>query len=346
MFKESARTSINERAVMTLAYPLVLLFFPAIALAYLIRSRQRKNEAVPVSSATLATNLPRTARTMLRKPILTTLATLTLASLCLAAARPQRIRPIPNASHARNLMIALDLSRSMETPDFNLDGERASRIAGVKSVVSDLLAERGGDRVGLVVFGAQAFLQSPLTLDHELIERMVDSLRCGVAGDGTAIGDGLGLSVKRVEKKTHGTRAIVLITDGVNNSGNVNPLKAAQVAKDLGIKVHTIGIGSTEPLSVPLFGGFITQRGGQAEFDEKLLREIATITGGKYSAAGSSQDLREIYREIEHLDRTEEDSPYARQVDEFYQPLALVAGLLYLAALLLSRTYFLKVPCA
>ncbi len=330
---------------MTFAYPLLLLFFPIIAVTAVIR-RGASREAVPVSSQKLAEGLPRSFRIAARTPVLGALSLFALAALCAAAARPQRIFPVPTASHARNLMVALDLSRSMETPDFNLDGERASRIDGVKSVVSDLLEQRSSDRVGLVVFGAQAYLQAPLTLDHALIERMVDALRCGIAGDGTAIGDGLGLSIKRVEKKTQGTRAIVLITDGVNNSGNVNPLKAAQVARDLGIKIHTIGIGSTEPVPQRFFGNvFAPRTQGQAEFDEKLLREIANITGGKYSAAGSSQDLRHIYQEIDRLDRTEEDSPFAQEVEELFQPFAAAALAAYLLAMLLSRTYFLKVPC-
>lgn len=329
---------------MILALPWMLLAAPLIILLFLL-PRQRRSDPLPIPSAEIVQNIPRSWRLRVRTPLLGMLWLLTVCCLSIAAARPQRVSSIPGIQEARNLIVALDLSRSMETPDFNLDGLRATRLDGVKSVVEDLLRERSADRVGLVVFGVQAFLQSPLTFDHALISRMVRSLRCGVAGDGTAIGDGLGLSIKRLQKKSERSRAIILITDGVNNSGNVNPLKAAQVARDLHIKIHTIGIGSTETLPQQLMGQFFQNAApATAEFDEKLLREISSLTGGSYSAAGSSEDLRKIYDQIEQLDRDQDQSVTLQETEELFVPFAAAATLLYLTALLLGRTLFLKVP--
>jgi Ca-activated chloride channel family protein len=269
----------------------------------------------------------------LRTPILGALALATLITLNLSAARPQSTTIHPRPLEARNVLIALDLSRSMTTSDFNRDGRWATRLDGVKSVVSDLLKNRSADRVGLVVFGVQAFLQAPLTLDHALLTQMVTSLECGVAGDGTAIGDGLGLSVKRLEGVPAKAKSVILITDGVNNSGNVHPLKAAQVAKDLHITVHTIGIGSDQPTA-----------SGMPEFDEKLLKEIASLTGGLYSSASSSEDLRVIYQAIENLEMTESDQPSVREIEELFYPLALAALVMFMILTAFTRSYFLKVP--
>jgi Ca-activated chloride channel homolog len=323
-------------------YAFIMLIVAILAL-FLKCSKQNKNISIP--SYQLIRAVTPSWRIRLRTPVLLILALASLLALTIAAARPQLINTLPTPQEARNLILALDLSRSMETPDFNIDGQRATRLDGVKSVVEDLLINRSADRIGLVVFGVRAFLQAPLTLDHPLLSQMVGSLRCGVAGDGTAIGDGLGLSIKRLQQKSQRSRAVILITDGVNNSGNVNPLQAAQIANDLGIIVHTIGIGSNQPLPQDLLGGLMQFQGLQsAEFDEKLLKEIAALTGGIYSFAESSADLRKIYSKIEMLDSSREDSPITREITELFPGFALVAFFCYLILLILSRTIFLKVP--
>ncbi len=317
---------------MSFAYPWVLLFFPLILLSLFIRWR-RTHTTLAFPSFSLVQDIQKSWRIKLRTPLLGLLGLIALSCLSLAAARPQRTTIHPSPLEARNVLIALDLSRSMETADFNYDGRWATRLDGVKSVVDDLLKNRLGDRIGLVVFGVQAFLQAPLTLDHALLTQMVSSLECGVAGDGTAIGDGLGLSVKRLEGVPAKAKSVILITDGVNNSGNVHPLKAAQVAKDLNITVHTIGIGSERPTA-----------SGAPEFDEKLLKEIAEMTGGLYSSASSSEDLRKIYQAIEQLEMTESNQPSVKEIDELFHPFAFTALLAFMLLTVLARSYFLKVP--
>jgi Ca-activated chloride channel family protein len=219
-------------------------------------------------------------------------------------------------------------------------------MEGIKSVVAEYVRARAGDRVGLVVFGNTGYLQSPLTTDTALVEELVRALQPRMAGDGTAIGDGLGLALKRLREVKEGTKAIILMTDGVNNAGQVSPIKAAHVAKDLGIQVHTIGIGteSTPMLNQPLGGILGMPTGPMAEFDEKTLKEIADLTGGTYFNAANLEDFKKVYREIEKLTSTDQEQPDKTIVEELFAPCLLVATIAYILALLLAATYFLKIP--
>jgi Ca-activated chloride channel family protein len=167
-----------------------------------------------------------------------------------------------------------------------------------------------------------------------------------MAGDGTAIGDGLGLALKRLREVKDGTKAIILMTDGVNTAGQVTPLKAAQVAKELGVQVHTIGIGtgSSPMMQQPLGGLLSVPVGPMAEFDEKTLKNIANITGGEYFNASSLEDFQKVYKNIEKLTETEEQQPDRLLIEELYPPFVLIAALTYILALLLSATYFMKIP--
>jgi Ca-activated chloride channel family protein len=213
-------------------------------------------------------------------------------------------------------------------------------------VVAEYVRNRTQDRVGLVVFGNTAYLQSPLTNDTALVEELVNNIRPGMAGDGTAIGDGLGLALKRLKEIEGSTKAIILMTDGVNNAGQVSPLKAAQVAHDLGIQIHTIGIGAgAAPLGDQLFGGLVGIPGGPlAEFDEATLKEIARLTNGVYFNARSLEGFKDVYKEIEKLTQSEEKEPARTAVDELYLPFAVSGLVCYLLLLLLASTAFLKVP--
>lgn len=246
-----------------------------------------------------------------------------VASCSVAALRPAEILSLESEEQARSIIIALDLSRSMATADFSYRGERTSRMEGVKLVVGDYLAHRSQDRIGLVVFGANAFLQSPLTRDFGLLRQLVSSLQVGVAGDGTAIGEGLGLAVKRAEAAPAQSRAVVLITDGVNNSGNVQPLQAAAVARDLGVRVYTIGIGAQHG----------EDGGGAPEFDSATLQKIAETTGGLYRDASSFDSLADIYNEIEEREATQFTAKAPRAIIDLFTPwsvAALGALILYL----------------
>ncbi len=323
-------------------YPLAFILPVIITALYFLK--RKVAAAVPYPELTLLANLPVSWRKRLRKPVLGFFSALTLIFLTLAAARPQRLTLLEQGDEARNLILALDLSRSMSARDFESDSGLVSRLSGVKNVVAKFIKERQDDRIGVVIFGSTAFLLSPLTSDHNLVSQLVEGLDFGIAEDGTAIGDGLGLSLKRLQDLPSSSKAIVLMTDGVNNSGQVEPLKAAQVAKDLGIKVHTIGIGSDDPVTIRSPDMIFGSSPRRVEFDEETLRQIAKSTGGIYFNAASSKGLSEIYEQIDALQKSSLDSPKLKQVEELFSRFCAYAILSYIIYLFLARAIFLKVP--
>jgi Ca-activated chloride channel homolog len=317
---------------MVFEYPLAILLGPVLAGVALVRRARPEHALTP--HAGLFAAIPRSLRLRLRGPCLFGGSVLALLLLSVAAARPYSVTQEIRPQEARNIILAIDLSRSMQAEDFRYQDGVISRFAGVRAVVSDFLERRHQDRIGLVVFGMNAFVQSPLTYDHGLIAQLVRALEVGVVGDGTALGDGLGVSVKRVVEVPADSRAVVLLTDGVNTAGSVSPQKAAKVARDLGVTVHTIGIG-----------GDSAKRGVRgAEFDETLLTEIATTTGGTYSNASSVEQLEEIYRQIESLETSRSAHPTEVVVEEHFPQFLWSALIVYAVTLVLSRTVFLKIP--
>lgn len=328
---------------MRFAYPLAFLI-PFAILA--IRAfRRRPTGAVPYSQAKLLKDVPPSFRLRARAPVLGALSIAALVLLSIAAARPQTVRAVEEPTMTRNLMLALDTSKSMATADFSVGYRAVSRMAGAKEVTVQFINARKGDRIGVVVFGQNAYVQAPLTLDHGLVAQLVEKLDVGVAGDGTALGDGLGLALKRLSEIPAESKAVVLMTDGVSNSGQVNPIKAAKVARDLGVKVHTIGIGSSGDSRIPgsiLGSPFFQPR--QAEFDEKTLREIAEVTGGVYFNADSAKSLEAVYAEIDKLEKTAADSPIREVPTEMFLPFAVAGLLCYMAYALLANSFFMKIP--
>jgi len=329
---------------MTFAYPW-LLALPAIYLLV----RYGLTTAAPTvvfPSASFLGSLPQSFKQKAREPVLSTLMLITVVALSIAAARPQKITILEQPRMARNIMLVVDASNSMSAQDFPVQLGHTSRMEGIKGVVAGYVRTRSHDRVGLIVFGNTSYLQAPLTTDTALVEEMVKGMQPRMAGDGTAIGDGLGLALKRLREVKDGAKAIILMTDGVNTAGQVSPLKAAQIAKDLGVQVHTIGIGTgAAPIVQQPLGGLLSVPVGRmAEFDEKTLREIADMTGGAYFNAKSLGDFKKVYEKIEELTETEEEQPDRPLVEELFAPWALVAFIAYALALLLSCTYFMKVP--
>lgn len=331
---------------MSFAYPLAFLL--PLALFALRLYRHRQPPAVPFPRTSLMHEITPSLKLRLRGPVLGGLSIAAVALLSIAAARPQRIRAIEEPIKSRNIMLALDVSKSMATVDFQMGYRAISRFFGVKQVVSEFIKSREKDRIGVVVFGRGAYVQAPLTLDHTLVAQLVERLEVGVAGDGTAIGDGLGLSLKRLAEIPAEAKAVVLMTDGVSNAGQVNPLKAAKVARNLGVKVHTIGIGSVQDRSPLALGGSLVlgqvMRGPGTEFDEETLKKVAEITGGVYFNANSIQGLQQVYQEIEKLESSEGDDPLKEIPSELFMDYALAGALCYLLYALLANSYFLKLP--
>jgi Ca-activated chloride channel family protein len=261
------------------------------------------------------------------------LAALAWMFLIFAAARPQWLgEPIEQAMNGRDLMLAVDLSASMQEKDFILGNDYVDRLTAIKSIATEFINRRVGDRVGLVLFGSQAFLQTPLTFDRKTVATLLDESAIGLAGDNTAIGDAIGLAVKRLRNESQNSRVLILLTDGANTAGEVSPLKAAELAAANHLKIYTIGIGADEML----VGGYFGYRkvNPSADLDEKMLIKIAESTGGYYYRAKNLDDLNNIYMRLDELEPVEKDKQYFRPKRELYfVPLAsalLLAGVLSL----------------
>ncbi|PPU76480.1 VWA domain-containing protein [Xanthomonas sp. NCPPB 1638] len=249
--------------------------------------------------------------------------------LCAALARPQQLgEVIQPPREARQMMLAVDLSGSMSEPDMVLGGNVVDRLTAAKAVLSDFLDRRDGDRVGLLVFGQRAYALTPLTTDLTSVrDQLADSV-VGLAGRETAIGDAIALSVKRLREQPQGQRVVVLLTDGVNTAGVLNPLKAAELAKAEGVRVHTIAFGGSGGYS--LFGVPIPA-GGNDDIDEQGLRKIAEQTGGRFFRARDTAELAGIYTELDRLEPVKALGPSVQpRVERYYWPLgaALMVALL------------------
>lgn len=265
---------------------------------------------------------------------------LSMVLFVLALARPQLVfQETEVTTEGVDIILAIDTSLSMGALDFNLAGQTVNRLTAVKKVVTDFIRKQQNDRIGMVVFGEQAYTQCPLTLDSDVLVQFLDHLQLGMAGDGTAIGDGLGLSVKRLKDVPGKSKVVILLTDGRNNSGRISPEKAAEIAKTFGIKVYTIGIGTQGLVPFPQPGIF-----GQRliyvklELDQETLENIANITDGRYFYAGDTEKLQEIYSEIGELEKTELKVKHYQRWTELYRYFLVPALCLLLLEVLLSVT--------
>ncbi len=232
-----------------------------------------------------------------------------------------------------DLMLAVDLSSSMQALDYAKDGMQASRLDVVKSVVSDFVARRQGDRVGLILFGTAAYLHVPLTLDTLSVRKMLNNTMVGEAGDTTAIGDAIGMAVRNLRDRPEKSRVIVLLTDGGDNASTIPPLAAAKLAHQYGIRIYTIGVGSQGPVPIPDNTGQIVT--AQFDLDETLLQKIADTTGGNYFRAADTEALQKIYGQINKLEKSSaETRTYAVRRPLYRYPLGGALILLFLLPLL------------
>ncbi len=255
--------------------------------------------------------------------------------LVIAAAKPQIVdEPLGQPSSGRDLMLAVDISGSMEANDLPLEGKLATRLQVVKHVMLDFIQRREGDRLGLILFGEQAFLQTPLTLDRKTVATMLAEAQIGFAGSArTAIGDGIGLAIKRLKERPEQNRVLILLTDGQNNTGEVEPLQAAELAAKAGITIYTIGVGADEMLlRSPILGIQRVQK--SADLDEATLKQVAQATGGRYFRARSQEELDEIYLILDELEPVEGEEQRIRPTRAlFIYPIALAFLLLMLPVL-------------
>jgi len=256
------------------------------------------------------------------------LAWLAWSLLVLGAARPQWLGdPVDLPLAGRDLMLAVDVSGSMASEDYVLNGQSATRLAVVKAVAGRFIEQRAGDRLGLVLFGSRAYLQTPLTYDRQTVQQMLGEAVIGLAGRETAVGDAIALAVKRLRKQPEDNRVLILLTDGANTAGNIAPLAAARLAHQARIRIYTIGIGGG-PVGVRTPFGTLTRSGG--DLDPGTLKAIAGETGGRYFQATSTDELEKVYADLDRLEPSVRDSRRYRPLAALY---AWPAGLALVIAL-------------
>jgi len=321
--------------MIALAWPWAFAFLPLPLLVYWLMPAAKHEEAalhVPFFStvAGYEGEAGRQRRSLLRRFLML----LAWLALVLACTRPQWIGdPIELPSSGRDLMLAVDISGSMGTEDMQLNQHSATRLEAVKQVVGDFVERRKGDRLGLILFGTLPYVQTPLTFDRATVKKLLQETPLGIAGGKTAIGDAIGLAVKRLQSRPSNSRVLILLTDGRNNVGEVSPAQAARLAAQEGVKIYTIGFGSDE-MQVPglLFNRTVNP---SAELDEKTLTEIARLTGGIYQRARQTSELAAIYDELDRLEPIEQDKETYRPTKSLFAwPLGLALLLtLVMAAL-------------
>ncbi|HJL54146.1 MAG TPA: VWA domain-containing protein [Arenicellales bacterium] len=317
-------------------WPWAAYFLPLPLLVYLILPKSEKQDAalhVPFYQSAYAyesANQSTTTRNLVRRILLV----LTWLLLVLATARPQWVGdPVELPATGRDLMLAVDISGSMGTEDMELNNKQVTRLRVVKDVVGDFVERRKGDRLGLILFGSQAYLQTPLTFDRNTVRSLLTETPLGIAGGKTAIGDAIGLAVKRLHDRPVDSRILILLTDGQNNVGEVSPIQAAQIAAQEGVKIYTVGFGADElVVSGLLFNRTINP---STELDTETLTQIAKATGGIYQRARNSGELAAIYKELDRLEPIEQDLETYRPVKSlYYWPLGLALVVSFLIGLL------------
>ena len=322
---------------------LLLLLMPILVYLYVVQGRQRQG-SVQFSDLASLRRMGNTMWTHLRH-LLFVFKLLGLVLLVVALARPQAGREKREMSaEGIDIMLTLDVSSSMELNDLG-NGER-SRLAVAKEVVSDFVGGRYSDRIGMVVFAGESFTQCPLTLDYDVLTSFLQGVQIAdESWNGTAIGMALINATNRLRESEGRSQVIILLTDGVNNAGEIEPLTAADVAEAVGVRVYTIGVGSDGSIRRPVQGIFGTRyQTVQVEIDEETLREVAQRTGGKYYRATSEEKLEAIYKEIGELETTEITSEIHVEYSERYLDFLWPGLLLILIELLLSNTRFRRLP--
>ena len=315
---------------------LLALLIPMIA--YYVWRTMQGGAAIQISTIQGLKGAPRTVRYYLRHlPFV--LRAAAFALLVVALARPQDVEQnVSTSTEGIDIMLSIDVSGSMLARDFSPDRLTAAQDIGPKFIIA-----RPTDRLGLVVFAGEAFTQSPITTDHVSLVNLMNQIKSGMIADGTAIGNGLATAVNRLKESDAPSKVIILLTDGVNNSGQIDPLTAAQIAADYGIRVYTIGVGSEGVAPTPTINewGGISFVQAKVEIDEDILRQIADKTGGRYFRATDNTKLAEIYAEIDQLEKTKvEVENFVKYSEVYHFWLLLAVGLLMLE--MLSRYLFLR----
>ncbi len=310
-----------------IVYPMILILIPLPIIIWLVsKAKQPKLASIRTPLFSNWNTMQEKQNKLSQKSWLSLLLNLiTWGAILLAIARPQWIdEPIELPTSGRDLLLSIDISGSMEEEDLKLQGRHVNRLVVVKSILTEFIEKREGDRIGLVLFGEKAYLQTPLTFDLTTVKHMLDETEIGLAGASrTAIGDGIGLSIKRLQERPAENRVLILLTDGRNNSGALDPIEAAKLAKHAGIKIYTIGVGADKQIRRSLLFGTQTFN-PSAELDEVTLKAVAKHTGGQYFRARSSEELAQIYSLLDTLEPVEDEPEIYRPIQSlYYYPLLL-----------------------
>lgn len=305
-----------------LAWPWLLLALPLPFLAAWLLPRAPSWISSALHLPHLGFALPQQAEVSGVPRLRSLFGLLAWALLVFAAARPEWLGPPQDVPRSgRDLLLAVDTSGSMSIEDMQLGGTAVPRFTAIQAIASDFIHRRAGDRVGLILFGTRAYLLVPLTFDLKTVAKQLSDATIGLAGRETAIGDALGLAVKRLRDRPQDQRVLVLLTDGVNTAGELDPRKAIELAAANHVRVYTIGIGAEALRVNSLFGSRVVNP--SADLDEAMLKRMAEATGGRYFRARNSEELADIYRTIDHLEPVADTKQSLRPVDELYwMPLA------------------------
>lgn len=317
---------------------LLLLLIPYIIWYILMH---RKTEAsLQVSDATIYTQAPKTYKNyLIHAPFI--LRVLTFFFIVLVLARPQSTNSWQNSeTEGIDIMLALDVSTSMLAEDL-----KPNRLQAAKEVATEFISGRPNDNIGVTLFAGESFTQCPLTVDHTVLLNLIQQAECGVIEDGTAVGIGIANAVSRLKDSNAVSKVIILLTDGTNNMGDISPLTAAEIAKSFGIRIYTVGVGTngTAPYPYPV-AGTIQYVNMPVEIDESTLTQIAGVTDGQYYRATSNSKLKEVYSEIDKLEKTKISVKQYSKREEEYKIFALAALLCILLEILLRNTVLKKIP--
>ena len=332
---------------MTFGHPYVLLLLLLLPLLAWLKGKQGKPPAFVYSSVQLVRGILNVTRTR-SGAFLTALRWLILAILIVALAQPRLTKSETRVTASGvDIVVALDMSGSMASEDFEIGRERLSRLAMAKEVLKKFVEKRPNDRIGIVAFATQAYIASPLTLDHEFLLQNLARLELGtIDNNRTAIGSALSTAINRLRELKSKSKIVILMTDGQNNSGKVAPLTVAEAAQTLGVKVYTIGVGMRGMAPMPQFwqGRKVGYQMQPVDIDEDTLQKIANMTGGKYYRADNSQKFQAIYAEIDKLERTEAEVKKFAHHDELFA-WVITPGLgLLLLEVLLRHTIWRRLP--
>ena len=326
--------------------PVMLWLLLLLPVVLIVDKSRRSGSSFVFSSEDLVKDLKPTARVRLGKSLIILRIT-AIALMIIALARPQAILDgSMTVSEGVDIVLVIDTSTSMLAEDFMMGSRRINRFDLVREVVKDFIRKRKDDRIGMVAFAARAYTVCPLTTDYAWLNENLDRVRVGMIEDATAVGSAIASSINRLKNSKTKSKIMILLTDGVNNAGNISPLVAAEAARALKIKIYAIAVGTKglSPYPMKDYYGRTVYRNIPIEIDEESLRKIAETTGGKYYLATDTEKLRNIYDEINRLEKSNIEHFGYREYGELFYYFLIPGMMLLIIGIFLSNTIFLKVP--